>query len=185
MAPSPSPSPHVTKDKKQYEKEQRMEMAQIARGTISSVSSVSSASSSSSSWTRVQAAAIPTRPWPTSPHAKLRVTTWDVFLLPAQVRALYMGYLPVERSDTWFVFSEGPDVMGKLKVHLHRTSTGAKVAELFLVLDVKGEGAGKIVGLKWNAGDHGSGTRMSGDEARFVVKNALQAMFGIGLEDGH
>ena len=48
-------------------------------------------------------------------------------------------------DDKWYIYSEGPDQTGKLKVHFHRSWTGLKVAELFVVMDTKGEGAGKIV----------------------------------------
>ena len=132
----------------------------------------------------MQGTAIPTKPFPASPQARIRVTTWDVFLLPAQVHALYNGYQPCLMSEKWFLYSEGPDTMGKLKVHFHRSLTGSKVAELFLVMDVKGEGAGKIVGIKWNGGEDDS-VRTSGDEARYLVRAIVQSVFGFDLEDGY
>jgi hypothetical protein len=75
--------------------------------------------------------------------------------------------------------------MGKLKVHFHRSLTGTKVAELFLVMDVKGEGAGKIVGIKWNGGDGVGNGRMHGDEARYLVRKIVQTELGFELEDGY
>jgi hypothetical protein len=88
-------------------------------------------------------------------------------------------------SDKWFIYSEGPDPMGKLKVHFHRSLTGTKVAELFLVMDVKGEGAGKIVGIKWNGGDDVGSGRMHSDEARYLVRKIMQTELGFELEDGY
>jgi hypothetical protein len=194
-----SPSPHLTKDKK-YRKgqtvktttsTQRVDIPQIVRERISRESSSTSSTSSSSKSSksskslRVPANAIPTKPFPSAPQARIRVTTWDVFLLPAQVHALYLGHRPYEISDKWFIYSEGPDPMGKLKVHFHRSLTGTKVAELFLVMDVKGEGAGKIVGIKWNGGDGVGNGRMHGDEARYLVRKIVQTELGFELEDGY
>jgi hypothetical protein len=182
-----SPSPHLTKDKKHRKGHtitytQRVDIPQVVRERLSRESSSSSTSSKSA---RVQGNAIPTKPFPSSPQARIRVTTWDVFLLPAQVHALYLGHRPYEISDKWFIYSEGPDTMGKLKVHFHRSLTGIKIAELFLVMDVKGEGAGKIVGIKWNGGEDVGSGRMNGDEARYLVCKIVQTVFGFELEDGY
>ncbi|KAF2822535.1 hypothetical protein CC86DRAFT_373027 [Ophiobolus disseminans] len=182
-----SPSPHLTKDKA-YRKDrtitytQRFEIPQVVRERLSRESSSSSKASTSSQ--RVQANAIATKPWPSTPHTQIKVAKWDVFLPPAQVHGLYLGYLPQEMSDKWFVYSEGPDTMGKLKVHFHRSWTGAKIAELFVVMDVKGEGAGKIVGIKWNAGDDVGAGRMSGEEAKYLVRTTVRWVLGIELEEG-
>lgn len=72
--------------------------------------------------------------------------------------------------------------MGKLKVHLHRSWSGAKIAELFVVMDIKGEGAGKIVGVKWNAGDDVGAGRMNTEEAKYLVRTTLRSMLGVALE---
>jgi hypothetical protein len=97
---------------------------------------------------------------------------------------LYLGYLPYERSDKWYIYSEGPDAMGKLKVHFHRSWTGTKIAELFVVMDVKGGGAGKIVGIKWNGGEDVGSGRMSADEAKYLVGSTVKWVLGADLEDG-
>jgi hypothetical protein len=187
-----APSPHLTKDKKHRKDRtittQRVDIPQIVRERLArepssnSSSKSSSSSSSSSPSSRVQANAIPTKPFPNGPNARVRVTTWDVYLPPTQVHALYLGYLPFDMSDKWFIYSEGPDAMGKLKVHFHRSYTGTKMAELFLVMDVKGEGAGKIVGIKWNGGDDVGSGRMNGDEARYLVRTVVRQVLGFDLE---
>ncbi|KAF1916574.1 hypothetical protein BDU57DRAFT_516771 [Ampelomyces quisqualis] len=183
-----SHSPHLTKDKT-YRKDrtitisQRNEVPQIVRERLSRESSLSSTSSTASA--RVPANAIPTKPFPTSPQSQVRVTAWDVYLPPAQVHALYLGYLPYEMSDKWFIYSEGPDAMGKLKVHFHRSWTGTNIAELFVVMDVKGGGAGKIVGVKWVGGDDvGSGGRMDGSEVKSLIRTTVSSVMGFELEDG-
>lgn len=96
------------------------------------------------------------------------------------MHALYTGHFPENKSDEWFVFSEGPDVNGKLKVHFHRAWTGLKVAELFVIMDLKGEGAGKIVGVKWNGSEQ---TNWMGEGvAKRTVRAACREGLGIALE---
>ncbi|KAF3038630.1 hypothetical protein E8E12_003745 [Didymella heteroderae] len=115
------------------------------------------------------------------PH-NTRIGPWDLFLPPSQVHALYTGFFPENMSDEWFVFSEGPDVNGKLKVHFHQAWTGLKVAELFVVMDLKGEGAGKIVGVKWNASEQTS--RLDEEEAKRSIRRGCKNALGIELEGG-
>lgn len=75
--------------------------------------------------------------------------------------------------------------MGKLKVHFHRRSTGTKVAEIFVVIDVKGEGAGKIVGIKWVSGEGVANGRMDGSQVKFLVQTTVRSVMGFELEDGN
>lgn len=128
---------------------------------------------------------MPTKPFPSSAHGKVKVSPWDVYLPPAQVHAFYLGVMPSEMSDKWFIYSEGPDPMGKLKVHFHRSSTGTKVAELFVVIDVKGEGAGKILGIKWVGGEGVGNGRMDGSQVKFLVQMTVRSVMGFELEDGN
>lgn len=74
--------------------------------------------------------------------------------------------------------------MGKLKVHFHRSTTGIKVAELFVVIDVKGEGAGKIVGIKWVGGEGVGNGRMDGSQVKYLVQTTVRSVMGFELEDG-
>lgn len=85
-------------------------------------------------------------------------------------------------AEKWFIYSEGPDQTGKLKVHFHRSWTGMKIAELFVVMDVKGEGAGKIVGIKWNASAETN--RMNEEEAKYMIRTSCRWTLGVDLEPG-
>lgn len=71
-------------------------------------------------------------------------------------------------------------------MHFHRAN-GVKVAELFVVMDVKGEGAGKIVGVKWDASVGAEGRKrigMNENEAKSVVRGACEDVLGVRLEEG-
>ncbi|KAF2679883.1 hypothetical protein K458DRAFT_421954 [Lentithecium fluviatile CBS 122367] len=131
------------------------------------------------STTRVVASDMRTTPFPASPY--VRTVPWDVFLPPDQVYSLVMGFLPCEMEDKWFIYSEGPDNSGKMKVHFHRSWTGMKIATLFIVVDWKGEGAGKIVGVKWNGTDQTVG--MNEEEAKYMVSTCCSWVLGVDLEE--
>ncbi|KAL6704441.1 hypothetical protein ACN47E_008185 [Coniothyrium glycines] len=141
-------------------------------------SSHSTSSNTSSAPRRVLPSDINTLPF--SSH--LSIAPWNIFLPPAQVHALYLGALPRHPSDKWAIYSEGPDALGKLKVHFHRSWTGLKIAEVFVVMDVKGEGAGKIVGVKWNGGSETN--QMSEGEAKWAVREGCTQCLGVKLEEG-
>jgi hypothetical protein len=131
------------------------------------------------STTRVLASDMRTSPFPASPF--VRTVPWKVFLPPTQVYSLVMGYTPTDMEDKWFIYSEGPDESGKLKVHFHRSWTGMKIATLFVVVDWKGEGAGTIVGLKWNGTDQTVG--MEEEEAKYMVGMCCAWVLGVDLEE--
>ncbi|KAF1936033.1 hypothetical protein EJ02DRAFT_459860 [Clathrospora elynae] len=126
---------------------------------------------------RVLPKALTATPFSTKPL----ITSWDVFLPPSQVFTLYLGFLPQNMDDKWFIYSEGPDQAGKLKVHFHRGWTGMKFAELFVVMDTKGEGAGTIVGIKWNGGEEMNW--MSEEEAKYMIRTACKWTLAVDLED--
>lgn len=127
---------------------------------------------------RVTATQMQTSSFPASSH--VRTVAWNVFLTPEQVYRLVMGFAPQEMEDKWFIYAEGPDMSGKLKLHFHRSWTGMKIAELFVVIDIKGEGAGKIVGIKWNGTDQTNG--MDEEEAKYMVSTTCSWVLGVDLE---
>ncbi|KAF9732624.1 hypothetical protein PMIN06_012229 [Paraphaeosphaeria minitans] len=129
---------------------------------------------------RVLASDMRTMPFTASPC--VQTVAWNVFLTPEQAYSLVMGFRPRETDDKWFIYSEGPDHSGKLKVHFHRSWTGLKIAELFVVIDLKGEGAGKIVGIKWDGSDQTNGLEQ--DEAKYMVSTACAFVLEIDLENG-
>ncbi|KAF1955084.1 hypothetical protein CC80DRAFT_111933 [Byssothecium circinans] len=137
------------------------------------------------SLTRVTASDMRTNPFPASSH--IRTVGWNVFLTPEKVYSLVMGFKPSSDStatdDKWFIYSQGPDQNGKLKVHFHRSWTGMKIAELFIVVDLKGEGAGTIVGVKWNGSDQTNG--LDEEETKYMVSTTCSWVLGVDLERVH
>ena len=127
---------------------------------------------------RVLASDMRTTPFPASPL--VQTVAWNVFLTPEQAYSLVIGSKPTATDDQWFVYAEGPDHSGKCKVHFHRSWTGTKIAELFLLIDLKGEGAGKIVGIKWNGSEQTNG--MEQDEVKYMVSTACAFVMGVNLE---
>lgn len=119
---------------------------------------------------------LPIKAFPDNPL----LVPWNVYLPPSQIHSLYLGHAPEDMDDKWFIYSEGPDRAGKLKVHFHRSWTGMKVAELFVVMDIKGEGAGKIVGIKWNGGEETNW--MSEEEAKYMIRTTCRWQLAVDLE---
>jgi len=56
-----------------------------------------------------------------------------------------------------------------------------KIATLFVVVDWKGEGAGTIVGIKWNGTDQTLG--MEVEEAKYMVGMCCAWVLGVHLEE--
>jgi hypothetical protein len=119
-------------------------------------------------------------PFPKS--SRIHTVAWNIFLTPDQVYGLVMGFRPQQMEDKWFVYSEGPDGSGKLKVHFHRSWTGIKIAELFILIDLKGDGAGKIVGIKWNSSDQTNG--MDEEEAKYMIVTTCAWVLGVRIDTG-
>ncbi|KAH6639153.1 hypothetical protein C7974DRAFT_373425 [Boeremia exigua] len=155
----------------------RSHSSQSSRSSSSSSSSTSSTSTSSTSTARSPSpyrASRTQHPHPPFPHPTL-ITPTTIFLPPLHIAALYAGCTP-SASAPWFIYSEGPDASGKLKVHFHRARTGVKVAELFVVVDLRGEGAGMGVGVRWDG--------VWGVQAEEVVRGACWEGLGVWLEGG-
>jgi hypothetical protein len=112
--------------------------------------------------------------------SRINTVAWNVFLTPEQGFNLVMGFKPSQMEDKWFIYSEGPDTSGKLKVHFHRSWTGLKIAELFVLIDLKGLGAGKIVGIKWNGSEQTNG--MSEEEAKYMITTTCAWVLKVDFE---
>jgi len=128
--------------------------------------------------TKVLASDMQTSSFPNS--SRINTVAWNVYLTPEQGFNLVMGFKPSQMEDKWFIYSEGPDNSGKLKVHFHRSWTGLKIAELFVLIDLKGLGAGKIVGIKWNGSEQTNG--MSEEEAKYMIATTCAWVLKVEIE---
>ncbi|KAF2875859.1 hypothetical protein BDV95DRAFT_615802 [Massariosphaeria phaeospora] len=138
---------------------------------------------------------LPTTSFP-SPSPHIHTVPWHLPLTPSQIHTLILGFAPQSMDDKWFIYAEGPDRSGKLKVHFHRSWTGLKIAELFVVVDMEGGvegekggeegrgkgkgGGGRIVGVKWNGGEETNG--LEREEARYMVRTTCRWVLGVELE---
>ncbi|KAF2186688.1 hypothetical protein K469DRAFT_143642 [Zopfia rhizophila CBS 207.26] len=128
---------------------------------------------------RVVSSDMVTAPFPTD-SSQVHTVTWNVPLSAEQVHSLVMGFCPRQMEEKWFIYSEGPDGSGKLKVHFHRSWTGHKIAELFILINLKGDGTGKIVGIKWNGSDQTNG--MDGEEAKYMISTTCAWVLGVNFD---
>ncbi|KAF2748424.1 hypothetical protein M011DRAFT_457744 [Sporormia fimetaria CBS 119925] len=145
---------------------------------------ISTTTSTSTTTTRTTPHSLPSLhllPFP--PHSLTLITRpWTLPLSAPSIYSLVQGFTPRDMEDKWFVYSEGPDRSGRLKTHFFRSWTGRKVAELFLVVDMEGPeaGEGRVVGVKWDAGDEG-GEGIGEVEVKEVVRGACWACWGVEL----
>jgi hypothetical protein len=68
--------------------------------------------------------------WKTKPFKNPERAPWEVAVPADKLGSLLSGFRPEEMEDKWFVYADGPDAAGRVKLHMHRSWTGFKVAEL-------------------------------------------------------
>jgi len=67
-------------------------------------------------------------------------STWDQIIPWAEVPKLLNGFRPMAMEDKWYVYAEGPDARGHAIVHLSRSWTGYKIADVKLAMPLNGKG---------------------------------------------
>jgi hypothetical protein len=98
---------------------------------------------------------------------------------------LLNGFQPTAMEDKWFVYADGPDAQGNAILHMYRSWTGFKMAELKLVieLDEAGEFAEKdsyFTEITWESDTE----RMKGqteEKAKTMVKEVCKWCMDIQL----
>jgi hypothetical protein len=85
--------------------------------------------------------------WKTKPFKKAERAPWRVPVPADKLGTLLHGFRPEEMEDKWFVYADGPDAAGRAKLHMHRSWTGFKVAEL----DIRTVGNRKHETEDWKA----------------------------------
>ncbi|KAK0657956.1 hypothetical protein B0T16DRAFT_70487 [Cercophora newfieldiana] len=107
---------------------------------------------------------------------------------------LLHGYRPQTMDDRWFIYADGPVVSSEgcldAKVHIHRSWTGYKVAELAVKLShpESPEWTGEVTGLTYEGGlalavdGDEKGTDAPEDLAKFLVVCACSHVLDVGLD---
>jgi hypothetical protein len=70
--------------------------------------------------------------WKRKPFVKPVTSQWHIALQPHQLPILVLGFRPRVNEDKWFVYAEGPDVQGHVRLHMHRSWSGDKMAEVII-----------------------------------------------------
>lgn len=96
--------------------------------------------------------------WKTHPFQKPVTSSWSVPIQPSQLSTLLNGFWPRELADKWFVYADGHDAEGHAVLHLHRSWTGMKIAEVAIEICVAGsesapEGPARITGIIWESSE--------------------------------
>jgi hypothetical protein len=83
-------------------------------------------------------------------------SAWNVLIPHTELSKLINGFQPRAMEDKWFVYADGPDIRGNAVVHMFRSWTGHKMAELkiHVPLDENGkvtEENSKITEITWES----------------------------------
>jgi hypothetical protein len=93
------------------------------------------------------------------------MAAWYVALEPHQLPFLLLGFRPRVMEDMWFVYADGPDVGGRIRLYMHQhndtaigpTSTGYRLIELITEAgaavppDRYLRGSAAITGITWES----------------------------------
>ena len=74
------------------------------------------------------------------PMEKPITSPWDQTVPRAEVPKLLNGFRPQEMEDKWFVYTDGPDAHGRATMHLCRSWTGHKMAEVEIHIPLSNDG---------------------------------------------
>jgi hypothetical protein len=81
------------------------------------------------------------------PFVKPVKVAWKIPLSEHALLRLLYGYKPLEMSDKWFVYADGPDATGKVVINFIRSWLGQRSAELVVHLAARDElGSGLWIG---------------------------------------
>jgi hypothetical protein len=74
------------------------------------------------------------------PFQKPVTSIWDQVIPRNDLPKLLNGFVPTAMEDKWFVYAEGPDAQGNALLHMHRSWTGYKMAEVKLAIELDKDG---------------------------------------------
>ncbi|KAE8442094.1 hypothetical protein EG329_003852 [Mollisiaceae sp. DMI_Dod_QoI] len=125
--------------------------------------------------------------WETEPFIAPVTCPWNLSLTPAQISKLILGFEPVEMEDKWFVFADGPDEGGGVRVNFFRSWTGNKIFEVRVELEglvVQGKKDGREGRIKELVYESNEEVVAEQDEegAKEMVAELCKWVLGIELE---
>jgi hypothetical protein len=96
--------------------------------------------------------------WKTSGFETPVTSTWNIQIPRTELPKLINGFLPREMEDKWFVYADGPDAEGNAVVHMFRSWTGHKMAELKIKVPLDDDGEfieedSKITEITWESSE--------------------------------
>jgi hypothetical protein len=78
--------------------------------------------------------------WKTHPFEKPVTSNWNQLIPRGELPKLLNGFQPTAMEDKWFVYADGPDAQGNAILHMYRSWTGFKMAEVKLVIELDEDG---------------------------------------------
>lgn len=78
--------------------------------------------------------------WKTSSFETPVTSTWNISIPRTEVPKLINGFLPRAMEDKWVVYADGPDAQGNAVVHMFRSWTRHKMAELKIKVPLDEDG---------------------------------------------
>ncbi|KAH8657171.1 hypothetical protein BGZ60DRAFT_416981 [Tricladium varicosporioides] len=106
---------------------------------------------------------------------------WDIPIPFGTLGKLLNGFLPQEMEDKLFIYADGPDTEGNIKLHFHRSWTGKKEVEC----EIKTTGDQKDEAEAWKS-EFKSIAWVADDEideemAKYIVLEACHWLLGVKL----
>ncbi|KAL2821137.1 hypothetical protein BJX63DRAFT_427815 [Aspergillus granulosus] len=131
--------------------------------------------------------------WDHEPFLTPVTSPWDLNIPERELPKLLNGFCPKEMEDKWFVYADGPDASGDASLHLFRSWTGFKVAEVKIKVPVDGEGSikgdARMIEIIWEANNERIRNQTEKSVKSMVVevcKWVLDAhLLGEGSREGH
>ncbi|KAE9374111.1 hypothetical protein N431DRAFT_437635 [Stipitochalara longipes BDJ] len=113
------------------------------------------------------------------------VSTWDVPIPRTEFSKLINGFLPRAMEDKWFVYGDGPDAQGNAVVHMARSWTGHKMAELKIKVSVDEDGEfpeedPKITEITWESNPERH-TNQTEEGAKAMAKEVCKWVLDVKL----
>jgi hypothetical protein len=94
--------------------------------------------------------------WEIVPFETPITSAWGIKVPHTELRKLLNGFSPRAMEDKWFLYADGPDAQGNVVLHMFRSWTGHKMAELKIKMPVGEDGEceeedAKVTEITWES----------------------------------